>query len=93
MAGKSNINSRIKELSTKLQRYLDDDHQTKAKQQKTIKKVLRKLKKRQNELEAGLKSASPDGEEFRTTKKHIAVVRAMRKKGLQALKDSREQTG
>jgi len=87
MVGKSGIKSKLKKLGSKLQSYLDDDQLSKTKHRKSLKKVLRKLKRRQTELETSLRSAS--GDEARSVKKHIAVVRAMRKKGLTALKDSR----
>jgi hypothetical protein len=88
MVGTPKIKSKIKKLGAKLQTYLDDDRLSKEKHRNSLKKVLRKLKKRQTELEADLRSASGDGES-RNVKKHIAVVRAMRKKGLRALKDGR----
>ena len=88
MAGKSSIRNKIKKLGDKLQNYLDDDRKLKDKQKNSLKKVLRKLKKRQDELETSLRSAS-EGEDSATIKKHIAVVRAMRKKGLKTLKEAR----
>ncbi len=88
MAGQPKVKSRVKKLGKKLQDYLDDNKRSKNNQRKSLKKVLRKLKKRLVELEASLASA-PRGEDSKTIKKHIAVVRAMRKKGIQALKESK----
>ena len=87
MAGETNVKSRIRKVGRKLQDFLDDDKRSKNKQRKSLKKVLRKLKRHQVELEASLASAS-GAKESHTIKNHIAVVRAMRKKALRALKEA-----
>lgn len=78
---------KVKKLLKKVREFLDDDFKDQLKQADSMKKVLKKLKKRQKELEA--KAASSSDADVQD---QINIVKAQRKKGLDALKQLQAET-
>jgi hypothetical protein len=77
---------KVRKLLKKVREFLDDDYKDQLKQADSMKKVLKKLKKRQKELEAKTDSADDSLQD------QIDIVKAQRKKGLDALKKLQAET-
>ena len=83
---------KVKKLLRKLNRLLDENSHDHLQRAKSLEKVTRKLKRRQKLLEEGLRSAD-DVNKAGKIKKKLAIVKAMRVKGLRALKEERRAVG
>jgi len=78
---------KVKKLLKKVREFLDDDYKDQLKQADSMKKVLKKLKKRQKELEVKADSSSDSD-----LRDQINIVKAQRKKGLETLKKLQSET-
>jgi len=81
---------KIKKLLGKLNRLIDSDSHDHARHAESLEKVCRKLKSRQKLLEELLCEAKGE-KAARKIAKNIAIVKAMRKKGIEALREERRQ--
>ena len=78
---------KVRKLLKKVREFLDDDYKDQLKQADSMKKVLKKLKNRQKQLEA--KAASLSDSDLQD---QIHIVKAQRKKGIEALKKLQSET-
>jgi len=83
---------KVKKLLRKLNRLLDDEGHDHARRARSLEKVTRKMKARQKRLEEMLQEAGGKNE-ARKIEKQIAVVKAMRKKGIVALREENRAAG
>lgn len=86
------MKAKVRKLLRKLNRLLDDESQDHARRSESLEKVTRKMKLRQKRLEEMLQEAGGP-EKARKIEKQIAIVKAMRKKGIAALKDEKRAAG
>lgn len=76
----------LKKLFSRAESFLDDDKRKRKEKRKCLKHVLKKLRKYEKELQAGLADES-DKKAVEKLEKKIALVRAKRKKGLALMKE------
>ena len=76
-------------LLKKVNEYLDSDKKRQAEQKDSIKKVLKKLKKKQNHLKEKLKNEK-DEKVAKSLKKELNIIFVQRKKGLKVLKSMKD---
>ena len=77
-------------LLNRLEAYLGLDAKRRREKAGELKKVIKKLKKKEKKLIAEFQDAG-EGEKSRTLEKRIAILHAQRKKGLKALKKIKQE--
>ena len=79
-------------LLSRLEAYLGLDAKRRREKASELKKVIKKLKKKEKKLIAECQDAGEgEGEKSRTLDKRIAILHAQRKKGLKALKKIKQK--
>jgi len=79
----------IQKLLSKLQRLLDADRREQVAKRNSLKKVLKKLRKRRDTLQQELAGIEDDGDR-RQILEQIQVLNAQRQKGVALLRELRE---
>jgi len=79
----------IEKLLSKLQRLLDADRREQVAKRNSLKKVLKKLRKRRDTLQQELAGIEDDGDR-RQILEQIQVLNAQRQKGVALLRELRE---
>lgn len=82
---------KIKKLLEKAESFLNSDERSRKEKKKSIKRVLNKLRKYENEINDQLDNESDD-EARKLLQKKIALAHAQRKKGLDLLKQLKKAT-
>lgn len=80
---------KLKKLVRKLSGYLDADRREQLEQYDSIKKVLKKLKKKNDKLREAIETTDDEAEREALQKK-LDVIAAQRQKGLQLLRQLKE---
>lgn len=92
--GISNLETTMSEnkLLTRLKSYLDLSNKRRKKKADELKKIIRKIRKKEKELIIECRNtAKSKSKQQKTLEKRIAILHAQRKKGLKALKKIKQQ--
>lgn len=81
---------KVKQLLDKLSEILDEERQAQMEKYKSLKKVLKAIRKEKTDLEEILESTQ-DEEARHRIESRLKVISAQRKKGLEVLKDLKKE--